>query len=299
MAQSKSFFGLRKGSTKSLTFQVLNGKQITKDRVYNVKNPQTLAQMQQRAIMATSITAYSHMKEICDHSFEGIEVGAKSMAEFIRLNLKKLQADLPTINITSYKTGDFANNTYLVSNGSLTSVETSSYIDSTSDNESGIEFSGFGKWSEKITFKDIATGCGLSQDGMLTIMLVSQGDLFWVRLKFTKKIMESTQAITNKASLITTMKNIDSTSVEGNTNELIESIKIVNSDNNAVIHLVTMESDELGAMIKSQKSEGTWKRSKAYLYGDVINYDFNSAFNTYPINTTLLLNGGKMSTNVL
>lgn len=299
MAQSKSFFGLRKGSTKSLTFQVLNGKQITKDRVYNVKNPQTLAQMQQRAIMATAVTAYSRMKEICDHSFEGFEVGAKNMAEFIRLNLKKLQADLPTINVTSYKTGDFANNTYIVSNGSLTSVETTSYINSDADNESGIEFGGFGKWSEKITFKDIATGCGLSQDGMLTIMLVSQGNLFWVRLKFTKKIMESTQALTNNALLITAMKNIDTTSVEGNTNELIESIKIVNSNNEAVIHLVTIDSEELGAMIKSQKSEGTWKRSKAYLYGDVINYDFNSAFNTYPINTTLLLNGGKMASNVL
>lgn len=37
MAQSKGFFGLRKGSTKSLTFSVLDGKQITKDRVYDVK----------------------------------------------------------------------------------------------------------------------------------------------------------------------------------------------------------------------------------------------------------------------
>ena len=41
MAQSKGFFGRRKGSTKSLTFSVLDGKQITKDRVYDVKNPRT------------------------------------------------------------------------------------------------------------------------------------------------------------------------------------------------------------------------------------------------------------------
>ena len=111
--------------------------------------------------------------------------------------------------------------------------------------------------------------------------------------------MESTQALTDKTLLITAMKNIDTTSVEGNTNELVESIKIANEENEAVIRLVTIDSGELGAMIKSQKSEGTWKRSKAYLYGDVINYDFNSAFNTYPINTTLLLNGGKMPSNVL
>ena len=89
MAQSKSFFGLRTGSTKTLTFQVLNGKQITKDRVYNVKNPQTLAQMQQRAIMATVVTAYSSMKEICDHSFQGFEVGSKTMGEFLKTNIGK------------------------------------------------------------------------------------------------------------------------------------------------------------------------------------------------------------------
>ena len=102
MAQSKSFFGLRKGSTKSLTFQVLNGKQITKDRVYNVKNPQTLAQMQQRALMATAVSAYSNLKAICDHSFEGIEVGSKTMSEFIKLNLAKLSSEMP--NVTSFIT---------------------------------------------------------------------------------------------------------------------------------------------------------------------------------------------------
>ena len=44
MAISKSFFGLRRKSTKSLTFSVLNGKQITKDRVSAVKNPKSEAQ---------------------------------------------------------------------------------------------------------------------------------------------------------------------------------------------------------------------------------------------------------------
>ena len=35
MAKSKSFFGLRKGSTKSHTYSTLDGQQITKDRVYD------------------------------------------------------------------------------------------------------------------------------------------------------------------------------------------------------------------------------------------------------------------------
>ena len=38
MAISSGYYGLRKGSTKSHTYSVLNGKQITKDRVEGGKN---------------------------------------------------------------------------------------------------------------------------------------------------------------------------------------------------------------------------------------------------------------------
>ena len=62
MAKSKSFFGLRKGSTKTLTFSVLDGQQITKDRVTDVKNPRSKAQMEQRCILKTAALAYSTLK---------------------------------------------------------------------------------------------------------------------------------------------------------------------------------------------------------------------------------------------
>lgn len=91
MAKSKSFFGLRRGSTKSLTFQVLDGKQITKDRVSEVKNPRTQGQLYQRAIMATVMQAYSAGKAIFDHSFQGLAVGAKNQREFMSTNAKILR----------------------------------------------------------------------------------------------------------------------------------------------------------------------------------------------------------------
>lgn len=91
MAKSKSFFGLRRGSTKSLTFSVLNGQQVTKDRVYGGKNPRSLAQMIQRMCMATSSAAYAAMKQIVDHSFEGTSYGANTMAKFLSINTKSLK----------------------------------------------------------------------------------------------------------------------------------------------------------------------------------------------------------------
>lgn len=86
MAKSTGYFGLRRGSTKSHTFQVVGGKQITKDRVEGGKNPRTLRQMKARCIMATVGSAYSAMKAICDHSFQGVSAGRECMARFMELN---------------------------------------------------------------------------------------------------------------------------------------------------------------------------------------------------------------------
>lgn len=89
MAKSSSFFGLRRGSTKSLTFQVVNGTQVTKDRVTNVKNPRSYAQATQRAKMATVADAYRALSTICDHSFESVAYGPESRRQFMSLNLAR------------------------------------------------------------------------------------------------------------------------------------------------------------------------------------------------------------------
>lgn len=292
MAQSKSFFGLRKGSTKSLTFQVLNGKQITKDRVYNVKNPQTLAQMQQRALMATVVTAYSSMKTICDHSFQDIEVGAKTMGEFIKTNIEELKKTIPDINLTEYKTGVFANNFYIVSKGTLPSLH---------HQNDGNEhyFSIDKKWDENLTYAKLAENVGLKKDGMLTIMLVSGGYLYWVRLKFTETILASSKKLAKDTVLVTDMQSIDDKSVEGNAIELAGNIKIVEDvDGNMGIKVSAM-SGESTALIKSIKEEGIWKRSTESLWINEETFNYSSNLSTYPVNTSLLLNGGIMPSNIL
>ena len=89
MAKSSSFFGLRRGSTKSLTFQVVNGTQVTKDRVTYVKNPRSYAQATQRSKMAAVADAYRALSTICDHSFESVAYGPASRREFMSLNLAR------------------------------------------------------------------------------------------------------------------------------------------------------------------------------------------------------------------
>ena len=117
MAKSKSFFGLRSGSTKSLTFQVYRGEQITKDRVYRVSNPRTEAQMTQRALIPIVAAARSALKGLVDHSFEGVPYGEASLREFSKQNLRA-----GALNVTSYSPNGVSNPGFadlIVSNGSI------------------------------------------------------------------------------------------------------------------------------------------------------------------------------------
>lgn len=296
MAQSKSFFGLRKGSTKTLTFQVLNGKQITKDRVYFVKNPQTLAQMQQRALMATVVTAYSRMKTICDHSFEGVEVGSKTMGEFLKENLLELKNSAPKINLTEYKSGQFATNKYMVSRGTLASLPSASDEIETKKYQA---YKILNEWDNSFNYSKLAEYIGLKKDGMLTIAQMLEGKLWWVRLKFTQKIMDSTSNISKKTNLVSDMRGIDPDSVEGNGTNLTSFISIGENSSGQMCILVERESGDSVALIKSIREGITWKRSTEYLSIDVTKFDYDVTLGTYPINTSLLLNGGKMSSNIL
>ena len=117
MAKSKSFFGLRTGSTKSLTFQVLRGQQITKDRVTRVANPRTTLQMEQRSKLPIVAAARSALKGLVDHSWEGVPYGEESLRTFSSKNLSA-----GALKVYSYASPDAPSPgiaEYQVSQGSL------------------------------------------------------------------------------------------------------------------------------------------------------------------------------------
>ena len=117
MAKSKSFFGLRSGSTKSLTFQVYKGQQITKDRVYRVSNPRSDAQMLQRALIPIVAAARASLKGLIDHSFEGVAYGETSLREFSKQNLRAGALSVTSYSPNGVSNAGFAN--LIVANGSL------------------------------------------------------------------------------------------------------------------------------------------------------------------------------------
>lgn len=125
-----------KGATGKLAGSALqkgaNGETIIRE-IVTPKNPQTRGQLVQRVIMQTIAQAYSQMKTICNHSYEGITQGALSQQRFNTLNLnwlrqhvaREVDRGLGAADIYAFSTlgrKSFVPNSYIISEGSLPGV---------------------------------------------------------------------------------------------------------------------------------------------------------------------------------
>lgn len=77
-----------------------NGETIARE-VVTPRNPNTEKQRFQRAIMATTLKAYSAFSELFDHSFQGKSKGSACQQEFMAENLKALRNSVAN-DMTSY-----------------------------------------------------------------------------------------------------------------------------------------------------------------------------------------------------
>ena len=72
-----------KGKLAGATVYQQNGETLMRE-VVTPTNPKTEKQIIQRIIMHTVMQAYSKMKDICDHSFEGLKKGQPTMSDMTR-----------------------------------------------------------------------------------------------------------------------------------------------------------------------------------------------------------------------
>lgn len=86
------FLGMARGSVGDVTFYRLNGQQVSRARNRKPNNPNSYAQLVQRAITATVGQAYSQGKAIFDHSFEGKKVPSGSAERFRKVNADLLRS---------------------------------------------------------------------------------------------------------------------------------------------------------------------------------------------------------------
>lgn len=298
MAKSKSFFGLRRGSTKTLTFSVFNGKQVTKDRVELVKNPRSLAQMQQRLAMATASAAYAHMKEIVDHSFEGVTYGLNNMSEFIKLNTKAVKESIldPTnakFAFNPYKDRNLYGGQFIMSSGSATPIPANTiYTTGGNADQTIVQFKSASVVTGDLTADALYGYLGIAVGEMCTVCLIAKDDtdasgiFAFVRLK-----AKASGAVALTAQNYTTYFDVES-------NLPISPLSF--GDGAAEFRLTTPGTLEDGEIefcaIHSVKSSNGWLRSSAVMAinGYTLSPEYADAIATYPVGESYVLNGGQI-----
>lgn len=287
MAKSKSFFGLRRGSTKTLTFSVLDGQQITKDRVAEVKNPRTEMQMEQRCKLKTVSLAYSALKSIVDHSFEGITYGGMSMRQFSRLNYPLVKASskaaAPTFGFAAYKSSAPAMGQYVIAQGSLarpslaktvlTSSASGFTIEITTGDALASVLSNLG-----VNVGELYTVCALVQDSLGNVQFV------WVRFSLP------TEGETVNKDNLKVESNVVCTADITPTKWTIKcSTPTLSGEGNKAI---------LWDVIRSAMANGGWARSSAKLSNVVGEVQYASSYAdavaTYPVGNSYVLNDGEV-----
>lgn len=288
MAKSKGFFGIRTGSTKNFTFSELHGEQITKERVSKVKNPRTISQMRQRMLMATIGAAYSYLKAIADHSFEGKTVGQQNMSEFMRLNLNKFR-DASLNNSAAYAFNAYQDKLinpmrFILAKGSLPAMPF--VINATNQIELSYNI------ADASTAEKIYEVMGLNKGDMVTfVWVVGTSSLVGGIFKYTPNRLNIVRLKADKAGAIATPH--DAFSFESNHDDLDINI----SKQGDVLKLSSTIAN-IGAVILSRQSNGTWLRSDATMAGNKSIYEgvtVGNQLGTYPIESELILNGGDMT----
>lgn len=294
MAQSKSFFGLRRGSTKSLTFQVFNGKQVTKDRVESVKNPRTPAQMNQRMLMKTVGAAYSAMREIVDHSFQGYSYGMQNMSHFLSVNAEKLRGwlDNPAKEPVFVVYGQ----NYLTANPWRISEGTASHILVTPT-------AAIATSSMAVTLSDDVTG-DFTANKFFDMLGIKVGELCTICIIYADYNAEAHFAFIRFTALqagdvaLTAGNYGDYIKIETNKAGMAVALDATTGKGGFVCTWTGDEFEDQGsvilAAIHSAKVDGVWTRStenfepEEFFGGDI----YDDAIATYPVGEAKILNGG-------
>ena len=289
MAKSKGFFGLRSGSTKNFTFSELNGQQITKERVYKVKNPRTLQQMRQRMVMATVSAAYSYLKEICDHSFEGFGVGSPCMSEFMRLNLDALKAkaqnDAAVVAFNAYQDKNINPVPFMVSKGSLNEI-----VPTIAENK--LSWSTAKGKADTTTAEGIYAALGLNKGDMVTFILCGGDFVSNAALTFAPQPLAITRLHADKQGAVSTLAN--AFTIESNNQG---NINVDFSLGTNIVFEATCDKLVMGAIIISRKAADKWLRSNATMVvkTGIPTTSVSRQLATYPVERDLILNGSGLA----
>lgn len=259
-----------KGKLAGATMYQSNGETIMRE-VVSPSNPKTDGQLLQRIVMHTIMGAYSAMKEICDHSFEGFKKGQETMSYFMKQNVQFCREKIATMqqqgttvygmyNFAPLGVKGFTPNQYQVAMGSLPQIHSYIKDDSTSH--------GYLAGFSANTYENVIATLGLKRGDQLTFCIFQQlSEAYGAKeFKFARVILDPTNADGTPADLSVPFIgedgkiNLPSIRNEGNF------YFAYNAANQVEFGITSAIGGPANFVIASRKgSDGNWMRSTTYM----------------------------------
>lgn len=281
------------GKVGNVVFRKAGKQNIVSQRPASVKNPRTDMQQRQRAYIKTVSSAYSVLKPICDHSFEGVAYGADSMNFFKRENYKivsnagkavlknssNVVVDAPFL----LSKGSIVWNSYLGSSGVIADI--SGYM---ADNN--IES------IDQLTYAQLLDALDLKKGDQLTVINVMHGNQGYVAPngmeQYASEIYYSRYILNSKSDSTKAFvpKNagydeyILNPSILAEGTEISDNAVLISfSDGQICIYDSTDYQAVMYAAIISRRIADKWLRSTEYLFLDKDDraYDIENALPSY------------------
>lgn len=261
--------GHARGKVGDLVFSRVNGQQVTRARASVVSNPQTEKQVIQRILLNTVIQAYSRMAEICDHSFEGVQVGQKSMSRFMRENLTALRNKVANhVNESGSFEGVYAfapkglnlftPNAWVIATGQLPQITLTS-VDANDGASIAIVSAG-----SIPTYAEIITSLGLQRGDQLTFIgqeLYTDGR---AAFKFARVILDPRESDGTQADLDTPFLADGVVNKPSPRNEGAD-IQFTTAANLLTFDLGANSMFGAAVIVSRQKADGSWLRSNTVI----------------------------------
>lgn len=283
MAKGIHVFGQVRGKLGGMVMYRANGEQISRAKAASVKNPRTTGQMIQRMLFGTVAAAYARMKSITDHSFEGVQYGAKSQQKFMSENLKRLRAFYPTsadakalakiapVDVLAYAAksdpGD-AGTGLIISMGSLGEVPVLR-------NSAGVA-TGFGAAMTTNTIQDVLNILGAEIGDQITVVALTTNG---VGVQFKKSRYVIDNAITAE-QLASAWNGEIKDGMDKEKSVLSDIILVPGGEEGLIIPKAAGRTVIAAGVILSRRGSGDkWLRSRAILYNwQDENPDFNADY---------------------
>lgn len=306
MAKGIGINGEFRGKLGGTVYSRINGEQISRAKASYVSNPKTNKQQAQRAIFATATQAYSALKEICDHSFEGVKYGSKSQQYFMKeaLKLMRTRAAANEGQFLIPGVSTIMANPFLISKGSVASVRNINWdgdagnINFTLDNMSNPELDN----NPYVSVRSFCDALGINKGDQITFVAITNdggddigayGNLAYHKNSVRIARMTIKADAEDDAIVLTSESFGDAIITENIGFSASDGFEITTMSTN-LISFQTINTEKLLALavIRSVKDGDTWKRSTERLQcatDDIMLYEFNDVLPAWLAGTTQLV----------